>query len=43
MIREQIKELIISNEIKEKLISDLQINASIADDKALFYEDYLPE
>ena len=35
-----IQELIVSNETKEKLISDLQTNASTADDKALFYEDY---
>jgi len=38
-----IQELIVSNETKEKLISNLQIEASTADDEAIFYEDYSPE
>lgn len=35
-----IQELIVSNETKEKLISNLQIKASTANDEAAFYEDY---
>ena len=38
-----IKELTVSLETKEKLISSLQINESTENDEAAFYEDYLPE
>ena len=37
-----IKELTVSLETKEKLISSIQINESTENDEA-FYEDYSPE